>query len=129
MANKPIAIFDTTAINRLAEPSRVATNLPLIAGLKSGFWLRITATSVEEVIATKDPANRERLVRFCRELAGAGEIVQPVHVIIERHITEFRNRGAAYEWRHVDIGAPEYETGLVLEGFVDDELSALSENL
>lgn len=120
MTNKPIAIFDTTAINRFAEPQRAATNRPLIAGLKAGFRLRITATNVDEVIATKTGATRERLLKVCQELAGAGEIIQPFHVIIERHITEFEKRGAAYEWRRVGIRAPEYERGF---SYINDELS------
>jgi hypothetical protein len=120
MTSKPIAIFDTSAINRFAEPNRAATNHPLIAGLKAGFWLRITATNVDEVIATETGAIRERLLNVCQELAGAGEVIQPFHVIIERHISEFEKRGSAYDWGRVDIRAPEYERGF---NYIDDELS------
>jgi hypothetical protein len=120
MTNKPIAIFDTTAINRFAEPNRADANRPLIAGLKSGFRLRITATNVDEVIATETGAIRERLLKVCQELAGAGEIIQPFHVITERHITEFEKRGGTYDWRRVDVRAPEYERGFM---YIDDDLS------
>lgn len=47
MENKPILTFDTSAVNRLADdPAREA----LIDGLVSGFFPRLTFTSIDEVV-------------------------------------------------------------------------------
>jgi hypothetical protein len=53
MTDKRRLIFDTTGINRFAEDRKSAD--PLIAGLTSGYIVRVTATNVEESIATHNP--------------------------------------------------------------------------
>jgi hypothetical protein len=60
MTDKKRLIFDTTGINRFAEDRKSAD--PLIAGLTSGYIVRVTATNVEESIATDNAGKRNRLL-------------------------------------------------------------------
>ena len=66
MTNKKRLIFDTTGINRFAEDRKSAD--PLIAGLTSGYIVRVTATNVEESIATDNADKRNRLLEVCKDL-------------------------------------------------------------
>lgn len=93
MANKKRLIFDTTGINRFAEDRTLAD--PLIAGLSSGYIVRVTATNVEESIATDNPDKRNRLLEVCKELikGDGGEIIRPFHRITEGLVAEFERSG------------------------------------
>jgi len=70
MTNRKRLIFDTTGINRFAEDRESAD--PLIAGLISGYIVRVTATNVEESIATDNPEKRSQLLEVCKELIKGG---------------------------------------------------------
>lgn len=114
--------MDTSVINRLAEGSNDA-NL-LIAGLKSGYLIRIPATSVDELIATKAPNKRETLLNTCREfLKGQTcQILQPPHWILERMIQGFDSQ-KSFDWRVVSIRAHDYEREVVVREIIDNQLS------
>jgi hypothetical protein len=119
MSSKPIVIFDTSAINRAVE--RRETAEPIIAGLKSGFWLRVTGTNVEEIVATEAREQRELLLNMCQKLMTAGEIIKPFHWIIESMILAFE-RGS-FEWRRVPIRALAYEREVAFREIINDALS------
>ena len=60
MEDRPIWTPDTSAINRLADdPDSDA----LIAGLRSGFFVRLTFTSIGEVIAIENTDRRRKLLQ------------------------------------------------------------------
>jgi len=123
MADRKRLIFDTTGINRLAEDRKVAD--PLIAGLTSGYTVRVTATNVEESIATKNAEKRDRLLRVCKELIKGerGEIIHPFHWITEELIARFEKNGTV-NWEAIPLRLPAYEREVALREVTDDEVSA-----
>jgi hypothetical protein len=77
MASEPILIFDTSGINRLTDdPDSPA----LIAGLRLGFHIRLSFTSVSEIIATTDGERRRVLLTICKKLQSSGDSLDPIHV-------------------------------------------------
>jgi hypothetical protein len=78
--NRPILIPDTSAINRLADdPDSEA----LIAGLKSGYFIRFPFTAVAEIVANSSAGRRKQLLRVCRRLlASAADCIEPHHEIL-----------------------------------------------
>ena len=79
MAEQPILIFDTSGVNRLVDDPDSGA---LIAGLRSGFHVRLTFTSVSEIVATTNGDRRGKLLRVCRQLAG--DCIDPQHRIIQK---------------------------------------------
>jgi len=123
MSDRKRLIFDTTGINRFAEDRTSAD--PLIAGLTSGYNVRVTATNVEESIATENPEKRNRLLEVCKDLikGDGGEIIRPFHWIIEELISRFETNGAV-NWETVSLRLPAFEREVALREVVDDEVSA-----
>jgi len=123
MSDRKRLIFDTTGINRFAEDRTSAD--PLIAGLTSGYNVRVTATNVEESIATENPEKRNRLLEVCKDLikGDGGEIIRPFHWIIEELISRFETNGAV-NWETISLRLPAYEREVALREVVDDEVSA-----
>jgi hypothetical protein len=123
MTNRKRLIFDTTGINRFAEDRKSADSL--IAGLISGYIVRVTATNVEESIATDNPEKRSQLLEVCKELikGEGGEIIRPFHWITEGLITEFERNGTV-NWERISLRLPAYEREVALREVVDDEASA-----
>jgi hypothetical protein len=123
MAERKRLIFDTTGINRFAEDRKSAD--PLIAGLTSGYIVRVTATNVEESIATENPEKRNRLLEVCKELIKGvgGEIIRPFHWITEELIEHFEKNGTV-NWQAISLRLPAYEREIVLREVIDDEMSA-----
>src|SRR5579864_3323172 len=123
MTDKKRLIFDTTGINRFAEDRESAH--PLIAGLTSGYVVRVTATNVEESIATDNADKRNRLLEVCKELikGDGGEIIRPFHWITEELIAEFERTGRV-DWENVPLRLPAYEREVALREIIDDNVSA-----
>jgi hypothetical protein len=123
MTNKKRLIFDTTGINRFAEDRKSAD--PLIAGLTSGYIVRVTATNVEESIATDNADKRNRLLEVCKQLikGDGGEIIRPFHWITEGLIAEFERTGRV-DWENVPLRLPAYEREVALREIIDDNVSA-----
>jgi hypothetical protein len=63
---KPTLSFDTSGINRLID-SRI-TRTPALAAIQSAYRVRLTATSVDELIADRDPARRAQLLDVAKAL-------------------------------------------------------------
>jgi len=123
MTDKKRLIFDTTGINRFAEDRESAD--PLIAGLTSGYIVRVTATNVEESIATDNADKRNRLLEVCKELikGDGGEIIRPFHWITEELIAQFERTGNV-DWENVRLRLPAYEREVALREIIDDNVSA-----
>jgi hypothetical protein len=123
MTDRKRLIFDTTGINRFAEDRKSAD--PLIAGLTSGYIVRVTATNVEGSIATENPEKRNGLLEVCKELikGEGGEIIRPFHWITEELIAQFEKNGTV-NWECIALRLPAYEREIALREVVDDEISA-----
>ncbi|MGA3328872.1 MAG: hypothetical protein ABSF45_30850 [Terriglobia bacterium] len=59
MDARPRLTFDTSAINKLADDGHLRA---LVGGLGSGFFVRLTFTNVEEVVASTTGERRRKLL-------------------------------------------------------------------
>jgi hypothetical protein len=118
MQDGPIWTPDTSALNRLADdPDSDA----LIAGLRSGFHVRLTFTSVSEVISNADAERRRKLHRVCRLLLSAGDCIDPQHEIIEKMVAQFE-LASSFDWREVSVEFPTARDEIARrENFSDEE--------
>jgi hypothetical protein len=118
--NRPILIPDTSAINRLADdPDSEA----LIAGLKSGYFIRFPFTVVSEIIANSSPNRRKELLRVCRRLlAAAGDCLEPHHEVLKIMAARFE-QSLPLGLEHVNFRMAEAENEIFAQENFDDDLA------
>src|SRR5208282_5671598 len=102
MNSKPIWTPDTSGINWLADDPDSGA---LVAGLRCGFHVRLTFTSVSEIIANKDRERRAQLLRTCRLLLSSGDCIDPQHEIIRKMVARFEE-SPSFNWRTVPVDFP-----------------------
>jgi hypothetical protein len=84
---RPILMLDTSSINGLTDDPDSGA---LIAGLRSGYFVRFPFTSISEIIATTSGDRRQQLLQVCRRLlASAGDCIEPHHEIIRIMVARF----------------------------------------
>lgn len=116
----PIISFDTSAHNRLVDDGPLAE--PVLASLKSGLSFRFVGLSIDEIVATSDPARRAALFTSCGRLqAGMTECIYPHNELIKRMVVQHQKSAAAFNWKAVDVKAREYERAIRTGELVDDE--------
>jgi hypothetical protein len=118
---KTILGFDTSARNAL---HRGGPNFaPRLAGLDTGYAIRLNGTALDEIVAHSLPQERERLRKLWRRLLanGAGDVLLPFHEITTRLAVAFES-GRPFDWTRVDVRSNEY-----MRFIFDHEISALFE--
>ncbi|HVA00080.1 MAG TPA: hypothetical protein VMV34_00340 [Terriglobia bacterium] len=121
MGNKPILTFDTSAINRLVDDPECDI---LINGLVSGFSLRLTFTSINEVAQTSGGARREHLFGICKQLLTSGDCLLPVGELLRMLIQAFDRDTSTFEWSEVDVRLEEAVEAAVRSAVIGDDQSA-----
>jgi hypothetical protein len=119
MDQRPISILDTSALNRLADENDSAG---LIDCLSAGFHLRLTFTSVCEVIATSNTDRRRTLLELCKRILRRGDCIYPQHEILRKMIWEFESN-PDFDWTRIYVRFHEAESGILRGDGLDDELS------
>lgn len=122
MAQRPTIIFDTSAINRLANDLEFGV---LFAGIKSAFFVRITETSISEIVANGDAAKRTRLLAVLRTLLTDGECVQPFQLVIQEINRRFEVNPTGFNWRHISVRFPQAEYEIARQAITSDELATV----
>jgi hypothetical protein len=117
---RPIIIFDTSALNRLANDPDVNT---LFAGIKTAYFVRITGTMIGELVATESSEHRRRLLAFERRLRSEGEVILPFADIIAESIKSFKMDAMAFDWRKIHIPFKVAEQHLARNP-ISDEIAA-----
>ena len=112
--------FDTSGINRLIDP-RVDRTAAL-AAMQSAFHLRVTGTSVDEIIADPERSRRTEQLDVCKMLMRDGDVLLPFHELLRNHIVAFEG-GSAYSWRTVPFEASDYRREIALREITTDALS------
>lgn len=122
MEERPILTLDTSAINKLADDPNLEA---LIAGLKSGFFIRLTFTNVEEAVATTSAEPRRKLLDICGRLLSCGDCIDPPGELLTRLIASFEDL-ALFDWRGVDVRLfPEAEQQIAGQGNFPDSLAKM----
>ncbi len=120
MGDKPILTFDTSGINRLADDSERDI---LINRLQSGFSLRLTFTSIDEVAQNSGGERRNRLLRLCKKLLASGDCLLPIGELLQKLIRAFEKDPSAFEWNRVEVRLTEAEEKAFRGADVADALS------
>jgi hypothetical protein len=116
----PIVSFDTSAHNRLVKDG--SRSEAVLAGIRSGLFLRFTGLSIEELVATPDATMRAALFSSCAQLQGGpNDCLYPQNELIRILIVDHFKNPAAYNWMMVDVRAPEYEDAIRSRKFVSDQ--------
>jgi hypothetical protein len=116
----PVITFDTSSHNRLVDDGRRAE--PVIAALKSGLFFRFAGLSIEEMVATPDPAKRAALFARCGRIQhGRTDCIHPHNELLRLLILAHSKNGAEFDWKTVDVRAPNYERGIGQREFIEDE--------
>jgi hypothetical protein len=115
---RPILIFDTSAVNRLADDSESEA---LVAGLKSGYFVRFPFTVVSEIIATTSGERRKQLLRVARTLLlSAGDCIEPHHEMLRIMVERFE-KSLPLGIEYVNLRMHEAEREIFqVENFNDD---------
>lgn len=119
MGNRPILTFDTSGINCLADD---ADSSVLIAGLRSGFYVRLTFTSVSEIIATTCGERRRVLLGVCRRLLASGDCIGPQNEVLTNLIAQFEE-APSFNWATVPVRLREAENEIARQENFSEELS------
>jgi hypothetical protein len=115
----PILTLDTSGINRLADDPDSGA---LVAGLTVGFHVRLTFTSVSEIVQSRDRERRGRLLRLCRLLLGSGDCIDLQHELIRKMVVAFEG-SPSFDWRTVLVEFPEAKIVLDRQENVSDEIA------
>ncbi|HVB32755.1 MAG TPA: hypothetical protein VNJ52_00060 [Patescibacteria group bacterium] len=105
MDDKHIVGFDTGAVNKLADDPDRAILLPKI---RSGFQVRLSATSASELIATADALRRSKLLTLSKELMRSGDCIHSAYQLLQMLIRD-SEVSLPFDWRLVDIRFQEAE--------------------
>ena len=111
-------MFDTSAVNRLADDPHSSA---LIAGLRSGFFIRVTTTSFEEIIATPSPKRRADLMDWFRRLSS-GDNILPFNSLLEEHLAAFK-KNSRYQWLDLDVFPLVLHDFIVRQEDINDKLA------
>jgi hypothetical protein len=116
----PIVSFDTSAHNRLVKDG--ACSEAVMSGIKSKFFFRFAALSIEELVATPDPTLRAALLASCARLQGGpNDCLYPQNELMRLLTADHFKNPAAFDWTTVDVRAPEYEDAIRRRDFVGDQ--------
>jgi hypothetical protein len=120
----PIVSFDTSTHNELVKDAPRAEIV--LAALKSGLSFRFVSLSIDEMVATADPAKRAALFAYCSRIQdGLSECICPHNELIKRMVVAYHKNPAAFNWKTVDVKARGYERAIRSRELVNnEELSA-----
>jgi hypothetical protein len=119
MGHRAILTFDTSAINCLADD---ADSCALIAGLSSGFYVRLTFMSVSEIVATTCGERRRTLLGVCRRLVASGDCFGPHNEVLTNLIARFEEV-PSFDWTAVAVRHQEAENEIVRQENFSEGLS------
>jgi hypothetical protein len=116
----PIVTFDTSAHNRLVKDR--SRSEAVLAVIKSDWFFRFAALSIEELVSTPDLSLRAAFFASCAELQkGPNDCLYPQNELIRLLVVAHFRNPATFDWRTVDVSAPEYEDAIRSQKFVGDQ--------
>ena len=95
----------------------------LIAAIRVSFFVRLTESSLAEIVATPDPAARKNLLDCMRLLCIEGDCIMPHQWIVRELVRSFTEQPSR-DWRSVPTRFRECEAELARQEIVNDEIAA-----
>jgi hypothetical protein len=115
MHGKKTLSVDCSAINRLTEDKESDV---LTAAIKTAYYVRLTATNFDEVIATpkkklltigkKKIRKRDALLDTCGKLLSSGECIFPYHWISDILVRDYQKHRKS-NWQSLRLRSRDYE--------------------
>jgi hypothetical protein len=119
--SRPILMLDASGVNSLADDPHSEA---MIAGLKSGYFVRFPFTIVSEIIASSSGERRKQLLRVCRRLlASAGDCIEPYDEIFKIMVLRFE-QSLPLGLQYVNLRMQEAEKEIFRQENFDDETAA-----
>ena len=117
MAAKKTISFDCSAINRLTDDEESAV---LLAAIRTAYFVRLTATNIDEIIATpkKRRGRRDALLDTCGKLLSAGECIFPHHFVSDILVKDYKKHGKS-GWQSLSLRSRDYEDLIVRRDLVN----------
>ena len=116
----PILALDTSSINKLtADPEFTV----LVAGLITGYHIRLNGSNIAEIAATQNAEKRERLLDTCQRLLIQGDCIDPFNWIVEKHTKRFDANPTDYDWKRVNVTNRVFEKEVTDRGSLNDEMA------
>jgi len=112
--------FDTSGVNALANSPDCAV---LLAGIRSGYFTRLTLPSVAEPLATSDPVRRNKLFDVLNALRLNGECLK-AHDWILTQLVQNHAKNTGVKWDSQDIRFAECEIGIARREFSENDSEA-----
>jgi hypothetical protein len=103
-------ILDTSAVNKLAKEPDAQ---PLIAGLKCGYDVGLTAMSVDELLAPSKAEYRKIFFECCRQISREVVCLMPTGLLIQRMVAVYSNSPGAFDWTRVNVRLKVYEDAIL----------------
>lgn len=93
-------IFDTSAINALeADEESVA----ILRALEVAYRVGIPETTLSEVIADPEKAERKKLLEVFKWLLVSGNCIMPFQWIVEEQAKAYQRDPAGYDWKRLNV--------------------------
>lgn len=115
-AHRRWLIFDASAINQLAADPDC---LLIVRAIVAAYGIRVTESSISEIVAYADKAARDVLLDIIVRLLKAGICILPFHAIIQQQAKAYVADRLNYSWRHVDVRLIAAESEVVKREIID----------
>lgn len=113
-------IFDTSGVNKLAKEPLAQ---PLIAGLKIGYDVGLTAMSVDELLGPSKVEYRKKFFQCCRQISREVVCLMPSGFLIQQMIAAYSRDPRIFDWTRVNARLKDYENAIMRdEDIITDEL-------
>lgn len=107
--------FDTSAINTITDRGEEGFALQL--ALTAGYTNAFTAMSADEIIATKSPERRAKLLQCLGRVLSSALCLLPAGEITKALVQRFHANPTGFDWRRLNIRCSEYENAIVRRDF------------
>src|SRR5258708_10789963 len=120
---KPILVFDTCALNRIAYAS---DSNSLVKGLTTAYSIKLSMLNLGEIYATQNSVTRDHLIQTLRPIVShdGNDCWLPPHAILRRLIDTFKENREDFDWRSIDLRFPAGADEIARGEFLTDETSS-----
>jgi hypothetical protein len=119
--SRDILTFDTSGVNALAKE---ADSAEIADRLGAQYFVRLTEANLAELVATKDPTFRAKLVETCQRLLSSGDCIGPHHWIIEQQVKMHAQAPASFNWQEAPVCIKALEEEIRNPRFLNDNTVA-----
>jgi hypothetical protein len=95
VTDKPIVIFDTSAVNALYDDAQRDVRS---ATLRCAYYPRLVFSVLDELVATQDAYRNKQLYDLALSLQSAGDLMLPFNYLLIAHVREYCT-SASYDWK------------------------------